>query len=37
MGRITLAGTGLNLEVSDGTIKRSTPFYIDSDYTIPTT
>ena len=35
MGRITLAGTGLNLEVSDGNIKRSTPFYIDSDYSIP--
>lgn len=37
MGRITLAGTGLNIEVSDGTIKRSTPFYIDSEYNVPTT
>lgn len=35
MGRITLAGTGLNMEILDGTIKRSTPFYIDSEYSIP--
>lgn len=35
MGRITLAGTGLNMEVADGSVKRSTPFYIDSDYSVP--
>ena len=35
MGRITLAGTGLNMEVLDGSTKRTTPFYIDSDYSVP--
>lgn len=33
MGRITLAGTGLNVEVSDGTGTKETPFYIDSNWT----
>lgn len=36
MGRITLAGTGLNIGVTDGTKTVQTPFYIDSDYTLPT-
>lgn len=36
MGRITLAGTGLNLGVTDGTRTVQTPFYIDSDYDLPT-
>lgn len=35
MGRITLAGTGLNLGVTDGTKTIQTPFYIDSAYTLP--
>lgn len=33
MGRITLAGTGLNLEVTDGNTKKLTPFYIDTNWT----
>lgn len=33
MGRITLAGTGLNLAVTDGTGTKETPFYIDSNWT----
>lgn len=36
MGRITLAGTGLNLGVTDGAKTVQTPFYIDSDYDLPT-
>lgn len=35
MGRITLAGTGLNLGITDGTKTVQTPFYIDSDYELP--
>ena len=35
MGRITLAGTGLNIGVSDGTKTVQTPFYIDSAYELP--
>lgn len=35
MGRITLAGTGLNIGVSDGTKTVQTPFYIDSAYDLP--
>ena len=35
MGRITLAGTGLNIGVSDGTKTVQTPFYIDSQYELP--
>jgi hypothetical protein len=35
MGRITLAGTGLNLGVSDGTKTVQTPFYIDTAYELP--
>lgn len=33
MGRITLAGTGLNIAVSDGSSTVETPFYIDSNWT----
>ena len=33
MGRITLAGTALNATISDGTGTKSTPFYIDSNWT----
>ena len=33
MGRITLAGTGLNLAVQDGDTTIETPFYIDSNWT----
>lgn len=33
MGRITLAGTGLNIAVQDGTGTKETPFYIDSNWT----
>ena len=33
MGRITLAGTGLNLAVTDGTGTKETPFYIDTNWT----
>lgn len=34
MGRLTLAGTGLNLEISDGTDNPTitTPFYIDTNW-----
>ena len=33
MGRITLAGTGLNLAVADGAdVEIETPFYIDTDF-----
>ena len=35
MGRITVAGTGLNIGVSDGTKTVQTPFYIDSAYELP--
>lgn len=35
MGRITLAGTGLMMNVSDGTKSVQTPFYIDSAYDLP--
>lgn len=35
MGRITLAGTGLNMGVQDGSEVHQTPFYIDTDYTLP--
>lgn len=35
MGRITLAGTGLNLGVTDGTRTVQTPFYIDTAYELP--
>lgn len=35
MGRITLAGTGLNIGVNDGTKTVQTPFYIDSQYELP--
>ena len=35
MGRITLAGTGLNIGVNDGTKTVQTPFYIDSNYELP--
>lgn len=33
MGRITLAGTGLNLAVQDGDTTIETPFYVDSNWT----
>lgn len=33
MGRITLAGTGLNIAVQDGDTPIETPFYIDSNWT----
>lgn len=33
MGRITLAGTGMNIAVQDGTGTKETPFYIDSNWT----
>lgn len=33
MGRITLAGTGLNIAISDGSDTIETPFYIDSNWT----
>lgn len=33
MGRITLAGTGLNIAVQDGVGTKETPFYIDSNWT----
>lgn len=33
MGRITLAGTGLNLAVQDGDATIETPFYVDSNWT----
>ena len=33
MGRITLAGTGLNIGVQDGSDTIETPFYIDSNWT----
>lgn len=35
MGRITLAGTGLNLEVNNGTRNIPTPFYLDTAYELP--
>lgn len=35
MGRITLAGTGLNIGVTDGTKTVQTPFYVDSAYELP--
>lgn len=33
MGRITLAGTAQNIQVSDGSGVKNTPFYIDSNWT----
>lgn len=33
MGRITLAGTGLNIAVQDGSDTIETPFYVDSNWT----
>jgi hypothetical protein len=33
MGRITLAGTGLNITIADGNKQRETPFYIDTNWT----
>lgn len=33
MGRITLAGTGLNIALQDGVDTITTPFYIDSNWT----
>lgn len=33
MGRITLAGTGLNIAVPDGSDTVETPFYVDSNWT----
>lgn len=36
MGRITLAGTGLNLSVTDGSGTIETPFYIDSNFSVST-
>lgn len=33
MGRITLAGTGLNIAVQDGSDTVETPFYVDSNWT----
>jgi hypothetical protein len=35
MGRLTLAGTGLNLAVSDGSTTVESPFYLDTNYTRP--
>lgn len=35
MGRITLAGTGLNLSITDGDDTIETPFYIEPDYELP--
>lgn len=35
MGRITLAGTGMNIGVSDGEKTVETPFYIDTAYDLP--
>lgn len=32
MGRITLAGTGLNIAVADGDTTIETPFYVDTDF-----
>lgn len=32
MGRITLAGTGLNIAVADGDSTIESPFYIDTDF-----
>lgn len=32
MGRITLAGTGLNIAVADGSDTIESPFYIDTDF-----
>lgn len=33
MGRITLAGTGLNIAVADGSDQIETPFYVDTNWT----
>ena len=33
IGRITLAGTGLNIAVQDGSISIETPFYVDYNWT----
>lgn len=33
MGRITLAGTGLNIAVADGSDQIETPFYVDTNFT----
>lgn len=33
MGVLTLAGTGLNIAVSDGSAQIETPFYVDSNWT----
>ena len=33
MGRLTLAGTGLNIAVQDGSDTIETPFYVDSNWT----
>lgn len=33
MGRITLAGTGQNIAVQDGSTSIETPFYVDSNWT----
>jgi hypothetical protein len=35
MGRITLAGTGLNLSMTDGQETVESPFYIEPNYTLP--
>lgn len=32
MGRITLAGTGLNIAIADGETTVETPFYVDTDF-----
>lgn len=32
MGRITLAGTGLNIAVADGSDTIESPFYVDTDF-----
>lgn len=32
MGRITLAGTGLNIAVADGSETIESPFYVDTDF-----
>lgn len=33
MGRITLAGTGMNIAVADGSSQIETPFYVDTNWT----
>lgn len=35
VGRLTIAGTGYNLEMTDGDNKYTTPFMIDPDFTLP--